>query len=423
MVAFNPNIKFERSSSPFQVIPTPPGMGGNVRVIQGFVSTQHVDREGETVDPAAFNLNQFVKTGAILVNHRPYIDTRGNAIGVGRPVAAYEVKVRKGPDDDSFQLYDVRNNEVVAESWAKANSPELRVGDRGLFAVIELYNPEIISLVDKGVLRAFSWQGGVVREMDISKNRLVKTFSDIDLWEISLVDVPADPRASFAVVKDALVGIQYKNCGRSYAEAASLLVSCKSFSLVPKDSDFYAVAKECKDNPSLFKDCETIVVSKDLTLLVKKEESIMAEDVEKTQLNQDELIAAVTKSAVEQVMAQIHPAISGLTAEVTKMAQALKGLTIPEPVETQVVTEKAAAVVEEKAQAHAPDIIDDPTSERLENMEELVAKMAKFFDNFTPQRSKDEDVIQKSHQAQKVDPFACMDSLFGITESDYANAR
>jgi uncharacterized coiled-coil protein SlyX len=68
-------------------------------------------------------------------------------------------------------------------------------GAKGLFAVAEVQEPEVVIQVKDGRLNSFSWQGALKR----LPSGAIKS---IDLWEISLVNMPANQDAVLRVGKN-----------------------------------------------------------------------------------------------------------------------------------------------------------------------------------------------------------------------------
>jgi hypothetical protein len=170
--------------------------------IKGFVSVDIVDRQGEKVDPSAFDIDGFMRAGSVLVNHHLWFDDRGCPGSVGTVTSLHEVELRE-LDAENWEVYDVRKN-VRVDTYPKSRNGNFYKGLKGLYTFIRLSNPDVISMVNKGELKSFSWRGDSIRDYryDRATNSTYPSYSKIGIWEISLVSVPVQPDSGFVVSKD-----------------------------------------------------------------------------------------------------------------------------------------------------------------------------------------------------------------------------
>lgn len=135
------------------------------REIQGFASTVDIDRDEEIYPAVAFreSIDQFMKVGTLLYEHGQDSEYQRRPIG-------------KVID------YSIQDNGL----WIKARVSDDWVWDK----------------ISKGELSAFSWGGRVLnfeKRMIEGIERFVALA--IDLFEVSVVSVPANPNALFSIAK------------------------------------------------------------------------------------------------------------------------------------------------------------------------------------------------------------------------------
>ena len=174
-------------------------------VVKGFASVMSKnDRSGDLVPPEEFRIEQFMAAPTLLVNHKLWIDMMGNGVGVGRPLEMYAARLDDlgERDQKNWGIFDLKTKTVVAR-FPRAKVPNLKKGDRGLFVVAEVTEPEVVKRVRAGELSAFSWRGltSVEYEVDRSTGMTRRVFRDIDLYEISLTHVPDNPDSTFVIGK------------------------------------------------------------------------------------------------------------------------------------------------------------------------------------------------------------------------------
>jgi hypothetical protein len=163
--------------------------------LKGFASVETVDRDGEIVSPLSFNIDSFMNSPTLLVNHEYYTDKQGNRVAVGKvtKMSAAYISAESG---DEWEIKDINTDELVG-LFPKSKVPKLGVGDRGLFVEVDVTQPEIVSRVTKGDYGAFSWKGLTRKKTAVIDGEPVNRLSEVDLWEISLVNVPANNQATF----------------------------------------------------------------------------------------------------------------------------------------------------------------------------------------------------------------------------------
>lgn len=173
--------------------------------VKGFISLEVTDRTGDVVPPEEFDLISFMARPAVLFNHKFFIDDRGNEVTIGTISSLFVARVAEG-DENNFNVVDNKTGEVVT-TFPKRKGPNLRVGMKGLFGVIRVSEDRIIDQVERGELNAFSWKGlvkvGFKVNDDGTTSRVLK---DIDLFEVSLVNIPANQDSILSLGKSVVGG-------------------------------------------------------------------------------------------------------------------------------------------------------------------------------------------------------------------------
>lgn len=453
------------ASEPFKFTPVSKP-DGEILVVEGFASTDNVDRGNEVVDPAKFDLEQITTTTAVLINHKLWMNREGNAVAPGSIKQAYHVKVRRGSDAKSLKLYDVNGKSVLKEV-SKKDFPGMTAGDAGLYVVVEVYDPDVIKAVKAGQLQAFSWRGHVKKEnaFDMSSGARFVTYGLIDCWEISLVNVPVNPTSTLLVRKSAISAVCY---GRDVC-TDQILADLKSrdledFDLLRGDSGYYAVPKGFEPIQKSIKSFVEMPIGNGLSLLVDigddeeskvesfkslfgdpvKEETNMSEgtqaDGQDTKAIEDALVEAVKS----QIMGEISPMITSqneaiksltdtLTATATTVAtfdgkfeeiskslstltstiQAPKEEPEKKPADTTEVVEDAKSVTTTTPEATvSPDVaaLKESLVETQKSIAILADTMAKGMSKLVPASSDREESLDQSPKSDN-DVF---NTLFGI---------
>ena len=174
-------------------------------VVKGFASIENSesDRSGDVVPPDEFDIQRFMLSPTLLVNHKFWVDKNGNGVAAGRPTEMNAVRVGEIEDETQWGVFDITTGDQV-NTFPKEKVPRLQEGDRGLFVVAEVTIDEVSKMVDSGELATFSWRGLV--NVDYRTNGLGTTervLTDIDLYEVSLTHIPDQTSAQAVIVKSA----------------------------------------------------------------------------------------------------------------------------------------------------------------------------------------------------------------------------
>lgn len=429
------------SSSPFMFVPQGDPDNPEAVKIMGFVSVQTEDRDGEIFAPETFNKSQFLSVaGPVFVNHRAWVDPVGNPVSAGKVDSLHVVRVRNSKEDKGFfEVVDVEKRRVIA-TYPKESAPDMKAGTRGLFAKITVTEPGVVKQVRDGYLRAFSWRGQAVRDtqFDMKRGRTLKTASHIDLWEISLVNVPTNPDASFMVEKGRLIGIIYpentpengldffvdrariqKSVIRREASSGKLVVRLREKS--PKPDGVVVVKSVFGDELVLDVSKHTGASNMASDSATKSPEELTLDElvdqaVQKSMEAQQPLLDTVNELKTAQVatnevvtaLAKSVEAIANKAAEadaekkVTDADETAKSTAVAEPeTETEEETEDVSAETE-----------NPPTdvAELTKSLKETMAEFTKSMESLIPRNTEREEDIQKSKV--KADPLSCFDSMF-----------
>ncbi len=174
-------------------------------VVKGFASVESAgsDRSGDVVPPDEFQIDKFMVAPTLLVNHKFWLDDRGNGIAAGRPTKMHAVKIADIGDDTEWGVVDLKSKEQV-NTFPKAQIPGLRPGNRGLFVVADVTVDDVAKMVQSGELSTFSWRGLVTVNYRVNDmGRTERVLTDIDLYEVSLTHIPDQTSAQAVVVKSA----------------------------------------------------------------------------------------------------------------------------------------------------------------------------------------------------------------------------
>ena len=165
-------------------------------VISGFMSMKNQDRQGDVIEPKLFDLETYMKNPQLWVNHALWKDANGNGISVGITEAAYRARVKVNADNATADIlnFDTGDKITTVETKDFVASD----GDTGVWVSCRVMVPEVIDLIRTKRLNAFSWHGVLLRKANGVPFRM-------DLYEISLVNVPANQRAVFQIGKSVIV--------------------------------------------------------------------------------------------------------------------------------------------------------------------------------------------------------------------------
>ena len=188
-------------------------------VVKGFASVETVDRSGELALADEFNIKSFMSNPQLLVNHRFWIDDMGNSVAVGKPTEMFVAKLVKSDQAGMLGIKNLATGEIV-DSFPESKAIDLKVGAKGLWVIAEVSEKRVADMVRRGELTAFSWRGLTKVGYQANADGTVqKVLTDIDLFEVSLVNIPDNPQALFTVSKTADGGLVADG-----TEAASLAV-------------------------------------------------------------------------------------------------------------------------------------------------------------------------------------------------------
>jgi hypothetical protein len=176
-----------------------------LNVVKGFISLDTPDRSNDLARPWSFNLDRFKANPVVMYNHMFWKTADGNSVPVGKNLDLYVAKVVDIFSDTEWGIQDVISNDIT-DTIAKDRSPDLKVGDTGLWAVTEITVDEVWKQIEDGTLNAFSWRGlGQEEEVNICNEYSCNTVNElynIDLLEYSVVTVPDHPGAMLSIAKD-----------------------------------------------------------------------------------------------------------------------------------------------------------------------------------------------------------------------------
>lgn len=146
-----------------------------VRAIEGFVSTNDMDRVEDVVEPSAFrdSLANYMKNPILFYNH----ESRSDPIG---QITMAEIREM----GDTQGLY-VRAELATSETNFKAQ--------------------KVWDMINEGLLRAFSF-GFRIQKRELDEENDIRRILKLDLLEVSVVGIPANPHATFSVAKGLVLG-------------------------------------------------------------------------------------------------------------------------------------------------------------------------------------------------------------------------
>jgi len=82
----------------------------NKAVVKGFASVEksESDRSGDVVPPDEFDIEKFMVSPTLLVNHKFWLDDSGNGIAAGRPTQMHAVKIADIKSDNEWGVVDLK---------------------------------------------------------------------------------------------------------------------------------------------------------------------------------------------------------------------------------------------------------------------------------------------------------------------------
>ena len=189
------------------------------RTIKGFASVHKSDRFGDIVPPKEFNVAQFMAIPTMMLNHRYFIDAYGNEVGIGTPLEMFAAKLVAVDDATMWGVADLDTGEI-RNTYPREKVPDLSEGDAGLFIVAKITRDEVWKMVVDREVNGLSWRGlsRVSYVVNPQTNTTQRMLRNIDLYEVSLVNIPANQYSSFMVGKSAIPGD-----GNNYVATAATL--------------------------------------------------------------------------------------------------------------------------------------------------------------------------------------------------------
>jgi len=169
-------------------------------LVRGIFTNDLIDRQREVADPLQFNLEVFQNTATLLRNHKTIKDNLGNDHAAGKVIKTLPIIIsQENPDNSEEWVLKSLVSEDIVALWPKTKSPNMLIGDRGIYVIAEVTHPEVIKQVLNKELGAFSWSG-----LTRSVKRLngITDLTEIDLLEVSLVNIPANPDATFLLTDE-----------------------------------------------------------------------------------------------------------------------------------------------------------------------------------------------------------------------------
>ncbi|KAJ1498882.1 hypothetical protein HMI54_012297, partial [Coelomomyces lativittatus] len=93
-------------------------------------------------------------------------------------------------DNDKFLVKKLADGSLI-DSYPKSKAPDLTAGIRVVWAEAEVTQDDVIKMVDSGELGTFSWRGkSRIKYRPREDGTVQKCHTNIDVWELSLVDIP-----------------------------------------------------------------------------------------------------------------------------------------------------------------------------------------------------------------------------------------
>ena len=172
------------------------GADGKTLIVKGFASTAFKDRQGDVIPPEKFDIKMFMKNPQLWIDHQKWMrkgDNNAVPIGVVDSMHAATVEMKS---DGGFNVLDLNDGSTI-DTINKKDAEKFIVkdGDKGLWVVVKIMEPDVIPYVKDGRYNSFSWSGMIERNDDGRIKR-------IELLEVSVVAVPANGRALFMLGKN-----------------------------------------------------------------------------------------------------------------------------------------------------------------------------------------------------------------------------
>lgn len=327
--------------------------------ISGFASSSTTDRDSDAIDPKLFDLETYKKNPQLWVNHSLWNDGKGNGISVGVVEDVIAVKVAFKEGDTHAKLLDLVTDEVVRDD-VSIDEFLFKNGEAGLWVVCKIEEADVIALVETKRLNAFSWSGTSQRK----RNGAIKS---IDLWEISLVNVPANQKAVFRIGK-------------------SFRITDDSNTMVVIDLDAVASLLDYSSIEKKFAGLTAEEIKQLATQTSSVDNKGAVENITETKGGESDMSPEDKKSIEDMVgglSKTVTDAMAGVTAKVDTIAQRMDALEIkgddkeekapkkkPTPEEIAMMEEKEKADKEKKDEKKSAD--GDDISATLKSLTDTV---------------------------------------------------
>ena len=174
--------------------------------VKGFASINGVDRQGDEIDAALFDIKAFMANPQLWFEHSKWKRMDGNEVSIGIVEKMVFATVKRVTNEGVMpEEYAIIENETgkLLDTVTDTNSILVKNGDKGLWVVANVLEDDVITLIEQKRLNAFSWQGLIYRKPN------GKAFK-IDVMEVSIVHLPANQRALFMVGKAYAMSAQPK---------------------------------------------------------------------------------------------------------------------------------------------------------------------------------------------------------------------
>lgn len=173
----------------------------DVLVVKGFASVKVDDRSGDITDPMEFNVDEFMASPTLLLNHKYWQDHSGNESAIGRITKMHQCVLQKSSNPEMWSVKCMTSKEVIDE-YPKVKVPRLGIGDTGLFVHAEVMQPEVQMMIKRGEIGSMSWRGLVEVDYGLTNDhRTQRILKNIDLYEVSLVNIPDNNQSTFVLIK------------------------------------------------------------------------------------------------------------------------------------------------------------------------------------------------------------------------------
>ena len=171
---------------------------GKPLTVRGFASIEGEDRHGQNILAKFFDVDSFMANPQLWYNHDLFRKKLEDGSEIEVPVGVVETMVRAYVEkngDRSFLVKSMDDDSIV-DTVTEDSFDRFIVknGQRGLWVVVKILEDAVANLVLDGRINAFSWQGVIRRKPD-------GTIKTIDVWEVSVVFIPANGQALFMVGK------------------------------------------------------------------------------------------------------------------------------------------------------------------------------------------------------------------------------